>query len=392
MNQQTNETTARNARHICTQPEKHPKDFFITSPFGKSIAYKTNTQDSEENPPKSNLNVNRFAELGFLQGFQETLRKGLPLLLHEIPQKRAMINHPSTTDPENLEFIKDAMEKWEKAEIFGYTEEIPHLVNSLKVVTKGTKRRLVLDARSSGLNENILVPKFALPQMSEIVNMIEDGGWMMKADFANGFLQLPINQREQTYLGFLHPVNKRYCKLQRLPFGIASAPFLFQTFTTFLQEGIERLLGFKTGVYIDDWFLTEINREKLIRKFTSFKNLLELLGVGLQESKTEGPTKRMIYLGLGIDTERHVLFLPEEKRKRYLDSLCKLLEQKTLSMEEVAKTAGRLVHISAIHKEGLGHVQALWNVMYSERTAWTKRELTAKILTIEEDLKGCLLW
>lgn len=257
MEQQTDGITTWNIRHICTRPEKHPNDFFAASPFGRSIAKATETERMAEGTTESNLNMNHFAELGFPQGFQSTLRRGLPLLLHAIPQKRVMANHRSTADPENRGFLNEALEKWEKAEIFTYSEKIPHVINSLKVVVKGTKRRLVLDARSSGLNEKIIAPKFALPQMSEIINMITEDGWMMKADLTNGFIQLPINQAEQTYLSFVHPINRKYCKLQRLPFGLASAPFLFQTFTRFLQEGIERLLGIQTRVYIDDWFLTD---------------------------------------------------------------------------------------------------------------------------------------
>lgn len=381
-----------NTENICTKPEKLPHDFFSESAFGKSTAETTKEMTGAKEPARSNLNIERFRQLGFPESFCRILENGLPLLLHTIPNQRAVENHQSVAEAENQSFVQEALAKWEGAGVFAYTDDRPHLLNPLKVVVKGTKRRLVLDARSSGLNEGIWAPKFALPRMDEIIHLLRDEAWMMKADLENGFLQLPINKPEQTYLGFKHPISKRHCCLQRLPFGLASAPFLFQTFTIFLQRAMEHVIGIQTRVYIDDWFLTDSDQKTLRRKFDKFEETLKELGVALQRSKTEGPTKQMTYLGLGIDTEKRVLFLPEEKRRKYLEGLRQLLRQRTSSMEEIAITAGRLVHISAIHKGGMGHVQPLWNVMYSEKTTWTKRELTAEILTIEEDLTECLRW
>lgn len=187
--------------HICTRPEKLPRDFFSESAFGKSTAEKGQTRTGSKESIKSNLNVENFKRIGFPDSFCQILTNGLPLLLHTIPTKRSIKNHQSVEETENRNFVQEALEKWERADVFIYTKEVPHLTNPLKVVVKGTKRRLVLDARSSGLNEGIWAPKFALPRMDEIIGLLTNGAWMMKADLENGFLQLPINKREQTYLG-----------------------------------------------------------------------------------------------------------------------------------------------------------------------------------------------
>lgn len=116
------------------------------------------------------------------------------------------------------------------------------------------------------------------------------------------------------------------------------------------------------------------------------------MGIGLQHSKAEGPATSLIYLGIGIDTQKHELFLPEVKRAKYLNNLTTLLAQEESSMESIAKMAGQLLHISAIHRAGKGHVQPLWIVIYRDRKSWTKRQITAQILTVEENLKECLTW
>lgn len=351
--------------HICTKPERMPADFFDISPFGKSLI---TLEDKENQKVESNLNTNNFDELGFPQKFVKSLWNRLPLLLHSRPSKRRTKHHQSVLDKHNRSSVEKALAQWEIDEVFRYTETEPFLLNPLKLVITETKKRLVLDARSSGLNKHIIAPKFVLPRIETAVAMLTDGAFMVKADLANGFLQLPINKNEQTFLGFLHPINNRFCVVQRLPFGLASAPFLFQTFTENLQMGIEKAINIKSKVYIDDWFLTDENEMDLRNRFISFKNLLNYLGVGLQDAKTEGPGTCITYLGVGIDSREHTIFLTEQKRKKYLKYLETFLQQKESTMETIAKLAGRLVHISAIHKAGMGHVQPLWNIMYADRT------------------------
>lgn len=350
--------------HICTQPEQLPDDFFFTSPFGKSLV---DTTQELIVKVQSKLRIERFEQLGFPQRIWGILENRLPLLMHMIPEKKQLRNHTSLTENENLEFVHEALEKWEITGVFRYTEDRPFLVNALKVIIKEKKKRLVLDARSSGLNDCIIAPKFALPNIELIVNTLFDGSYMIKADLAAGFLQLPINKREQTFLGFEHPINKRFCVLQRLPFGLASAPFLFQTFTQSLEKALVEIAQIPTKVYIDDWLLTDVNSEVLQAKFQSFQNLLEFLGVSLQHSKTEGPCTRLIYLGLGVDTFIHEIFQPEIKRSKYLNDLNVLLKQKESTMDWIAKIAGKLVHISSIHRAGMAHVQPLWKLMYQDR-------------------------
>lgn len=375
--------------HICTQPERLPDNFFNKSPFGKSLI---TLEERANTRVESNLNTDNFDELGFPSEFVKSLRNGLPLLLHSMPVRRRTQHHQSVLDEENRSSVEKALTQWEKDRVFEYTEMEPFLLNPLKLVITETKKRLVFDARSSGLNEHILAPKFTLPRIEAAVAMLTDAGLMIKADLANGFLQLPIRKQEQTFLGFIHPLSNRYCIIKRLPFGLTSAPFLFQTFTQTLEKGIEKIINVKSKVYIDDWFITDENRKELVNKFASFQNLLSYLGVGLQHAKTEGPATRLTYLGIGIDSIKHNLFLPETKRKKYSEYLGAFLEEKESTMETIAKMAGRLVHISAVHKEGMGHVQPLWNIMYADRTTWTRRQLMHEVLTVEESLKDSLQW
>lgn len=202
--------------HICSRAQVLPPDFFDFSIFGKSIVGK---EYFTEFDATSTLNIQNFKLAGFPESFCTILRCGLLLLLRAIPLRRTMRNHASAREAENIEFIKATLQKWEDMRVIKYVTDEPHIINPLNVVTSGIKKRLVLDAKASGLNDHIIAPKFKLPDMESIIDALHDKDYMIKMDLASGFLQLPINKNEQTYLGFKSLVDGRFGVVQRLPFG-----------------------------------------------------------------------------------------------------------------------------------------------------------------------------
>lgn len=316
----------------------------------------------------------------------------MPILLHTIPPRRVVKNHSSASAAENEEFVTKTLQKWESMGVIRYVLNAPYLINPLSVVVNGEKKRLVLDARASGLNDHILAPKFSLPSIETVVNELHDGDYLIKMDLANGFLQLPINDNEQTYLGFRNPVDGRFGVVQRLPFGLRSAPFLFASFTCAIKEAARHLLKLTTEVYIDDWLLKGRNRANLLNDFTEFSELLNYLGVAIQHEKTEGPGQCITYLGLHIDTVNHQIILPEVKRSRYHQGIQEILEQEEPTMALLMKTAGRLVHIATVHKAGAANIQPLWEVLYFDKQQWTKTLLNKEKISMTDELKECLLW
>lgn len=375
--------------HICSAVEKLPANFFIFSIFGKSLvgpSYSTRIKTP------SALQVENFRKSGFPVGFCSTLEHGLPLLLKSLPLRRSVRNHTAARDAQNFAFVKETLQKWEDMGVIRYVEAEPHIVNPLNVVTSGTKRRLVLDAKASGLNDHILAPKFKLPDVESIVSSLHEGDRMVKLDLASGFLQLPINVAEQTYLGFQSPTDGRFGVIQRLPFGLRSAPFLFASFTFALQQAANRILNISTQVYIDDWLLSNRDDDAIQNDFSLFTKWLDFLGVAIQHEKTEGPGTAITYLGLVVDTMNQRLLLPEAKRLKYLKGVLEILSGTDQSMALLAKTAGRLVHIASVHRAGAANIQPLWDVIYTEKKQWTRALLEKETLVLDDDLVECLHW
>lgn len=332
---------------ICTNKRSLPVNLFRDNPFGMSPA---SPASKNEKPIETNLNIQRFRQLGFPEAYCHSLETGVPLLMHTIPQQCEIKNYSSVYEHEI--FARETLEKWKKLGVYTETETKPHIISPLGVTLRDGKQRLVLDATVSGLNESLLVPKFKLPTHNSIINTMKYGDYMAKADFKNGFLQLPIRHTERKYLGFKHPFTQKYCMFNRLPFGIGPGTFLFQTFS----EGVRRcmLIIFQiiAEAYIDDWFF----RHKLdcaVKEFLDiFHALCNFLGITINTEKSEGPTQTLVFLGLLIDTVKCQLLLPEIKRIKYRMSIQHLLEHTHHKMELIAKAAGKLVHVALSIRPG----------------------------------------
>lgn len=378
-----------NLEHICSDTKSLPIDFFDKSIFGKSIIH---DEICTRERSHSDLNIEYFKQMKFPHSFYSILENGLPLLLGANPPRRLVPNHPSANSIENRDFIESTLEKWENMHIISYVHEQPHIVNPLSVVTNSTKKRFVLDARSSGLNDYIISPKFHLPNMEGIVQLLHRNDFMIKLDLANGFLQLPIRKIEKTYLGFRSPIDGRFGVLNRLPFGLRSAPFLFASFTNAIKQATWQIYRISTEVYIDDWFLANRELASIQADYNCFVQFLSGLGISIQHEKTEGPARCITYLGLAIDTTLCQIRLPETKRMKYEKGIVDLITASRPSMADLAKTAGRLVHIASVHRAGAAYIHPLWDILYKDRKQWTRAQLEHEGLIIDPELNECLSW
>lgn len=357
-------------QHICTNQEHFPIKFFAHSPFGQSV---TSASTCHRHTASSKLNIPRFRQLGFPTEYCDTLEYGLPLLLTSIPPNIRLKNYSSIE--EHHVFVEKTLKKWHELQFYTTVNTPPHVISPLGVAVKNSKPRLIVDATASGLNKHLATPKFILPSHSDIIRGISTHDYLCKADFENGFLQLPIQHEDQTYLGFIHPFTREYCTFTRLPFGLGPATFLFQTFSSGIKHFLNVAFGLHLDVYIDDWLIKHPSETGAAAQLELFHNVCKFLNVTINPAKSEGPSNELKFLGLRIDTLNNNLTLPEDKREKYLNDISKLLINKNPTMADLVQVAGKLVHVSSIHTNGWAHTQSLWNVLYNENREWTRKQL-----------------
>ena len=158
----------------------------------------------------------------------------------------------------------------------------------------------------------------------EMLQKLGKGALMGKIDIRHAFHICPVRAENYELLGTYW--EGFYFIELRLPFGLRTAVFIFNSFADALhwilqnKHLIEHLLH-----YLDD-FLTagEANSPQCEANMQIIKKVFDQLGVPLALDKFTGPTTCLIYLGIEIDTVKQEIRLPKDKFDDLNDNFGKL--------------------------------------------------------------------
>ena len=146
------------------------------------------------------------------------------------------------------------------------------------------------------INPVINIESYPLPRVEELFANLSHGKYFSKLDMSNAYLQLPLSDEAQklvtinTHLGLF-----RY---HRLPFGVSSAPAIFQRFMETLLRGLGG-----TAVYLDDILVSGSTLEEHSQNLHAVFSKLSQAGLKLNCTKCIFLQTRIEYLGHIIDTE-----------------------------------------------------------------------------------------
>jgi hypothetical protein len=103
--------------------------------------------------------------------------------------------------------------------------------------------RICVDLKK--LNKAVERERFIIPTIDDIIHQLQGSSIFSKLDAQSGFWQIPLDMSTAKLTTFITPFGRFY--FTRVPFGISSAPEIFQRIMTDILQGI-------TGVicYFDD--------------------------------------------------------------------------------------------------------------------------------------------
>ena len=136
-----------------------------------------------------------------------------------------------------------------------------------------------------------------------------------------------------------------------LPFGLRSASKLF----TALADAAQWLIltwGVKCCLhYLDDYFFVE-RPHTPAKALAIATNTLAELGIPLAPDKVEGPTTRLSFLGIQLDTIAMTASLPKHKLQRLQDMLVTWHDRKACTKQELLSLVGVLQHATMVVRFG----------------------------------------
>ncbi len=144
------------------------------------------------------------------------------------------------------------------------------------------------------INPVLLVDQYPQPRREELFASLAGGQLFSKIDLASAYLQMEVEDSSKPYLTI--NTHKGLFTFNRLPFGIASAPAIFQRTIETLLKGIPGVL-----VYQDDILITGQNSNDHLKSLHTVLSTLEERGLRVKSHKCIFFAKTITYLGLRID-------------------------------------------------------------------------------------------
>ncbi|XP_064653221.1 uncharacterized protein K02A2.6-like [Lineus longissimus] len=224
--------------------------------------------------------------LGKVKGFSHKIREKPDA----VPVQAALRAIPFAIREE----VHKELDRWEKDDI---VEKIDasEWVSPLVVVRKKTGNiRLCVDMRAP--NKEIVVDKFPIPSIDELLGELRGAKYFARPDLANAYHQLELNEESRDLTCFLtHQVLYRF---RRVPFGLASAPSAFQKMMKIALQGLEGLQS-----YFDDLVVYGRTWEEYRRNLKAVLRRLSELGIKLNPAKCEFDLTEMEFLGHMVTPE-----------------------------------------------------------------------------------------
>ena len=227
------------------------------------------------------------------------------------------------------------------------------------VSKKSVSFRLILDLSTNhagSVNGGIDIADFTVTYCSfdDVVDLVRAAGvspFMAKLDIKHAFRLCPVRPSEWPLLCF-HWLNRYYFD-SRLPFGLRSSPFIFNSLADALQWCCTFFLAISFLIhYLDDFFLCTSSAESCRRALSSIISLFKFLGIPLAEGKVEGPAPTIVFLGIEIDTPSWSIRLPPEKFHALMSSLSSWHDRSTCTKRELLSLIGHLSFAARVVKPG----------------------------------------
>ena len=207
---------------------------------------------------------------------------------------------PKFIKPRTVPFaLKERVEsELDRLERDGVLEKVPYSEWAAPIVTvpkQDGQIRICGDYKVT-INPEMDVDQYPLPKPDDIFATVAGGKLFTTLDLSHAYNQLLLDEEARKFVTI--NTHKSLYQYTRLPFGIASAPAVFQRVMDTILQGIEGV-----ACYIDDIIITgKTDEEHLARLEEVWKRLLQH-GLHVRRSKCRFLQPRVIFLGHRIDAE-----------------------------------------------------------------------------------------
>lgn len=159
----------------------------------------------------------------------------------------------------------------------------------------GGKLRICADF-STGLNKQLDLHHHPLPRTQDLLASLGKNAYYTKIDFSDAYLQIELDDEAKKLV--VVSTHKGLYRYNRLPFGVSSAPGIFQKTMDTMLQGIEGV-----HAYIDDIIIVGRTKEEHRVRLKSVLNRIKDFGFHVRRDKCSFEKSKIVYLGFIIDKD-----------------------------------------------------------------------------------------
>ncbi|XP_046802727.1 uncharacterized protein K02A2.6-like [Lucilia cuprina] len=161
------------------------------------------------------------------------------------------------------------------------------------------------------VNAQIDIEQYPLPTRDNLLHIIRNGKYFSTIDLKDAYLQMQLDDESKKIMVINTPAG--LFQYQRLPYGVASAPAIFQKYVEQLLTGIEGC-----GNYLDDIIISAPTIEKHFELLEKILVILKSNGIKCKKEKCQFLKDNITYLGCQISSNG---ILPDESGVRAVKNL-----------------------------------------------------------------------
>ena len=146
------------------------------------------------------------------------------------------------------------------------------------------------------INRVSQVDAYPLPKKEDLFTKLSMGKYFSKLDLSQAYLQLPLEDSSKKFVTI--NTHKGLFHSNRLPFGVASTPAIFQCYMDSLLQGCKGVTA-----YLDDILVAESTVADYLENLSAVLDNLDKAGLRLNREKCSFLKPYVAYLGHLIDSQ-----------------------------------------------------------------------------------------
>ena len=230
--------------------------------------------------------MDRHAEV-----FKEELGrvKGVKAKIHLDPQAQPRFFKPRTVPYALRGKVEKELDRLEMEGVIEKAETADWAAPIVPVVKQDGSVRICGDYKLT-TNQAAKAESYPLPRIDDIFASLSGGKSFTKLDLAHAYNQIELDEESKKLVTV--NTSKGLYHYNRLPFGVSSAPAIFQRTMENILRGIPSV-----SVYIDDILITGKTSDEHLHNLEAVLSRLEEVGVRLKRSKCAFMLPSVEYLG-----------------------------------------------------------------------------------------------